>query len=61
MTKKIYEKVNGELFLDKPLHVILKKSKLVYRVYVILIANKELKNSFPPFGLHASPTSSSLT
>jgi hypothetical protein len=32
-----------ELFLDKPLHVILNKSKLAYRIYVILIANKELK------------------
>jgi hypothetical protein len=39
-----YEKVNEELFLDNPLHVILNKSKLVYRIYVILIANKELKN-----------------
>jgi hypothetical protein len=29
--------------LDKPLHVILSKSKLAYRIYVILIANKELK------------------
>jgi hypothetical protein len=38
-----YEKVNEELFLDKPLHVILNKSKLAYRIYVILIANKELK------------------
>jgi hypothetical protein len=37
-----YEKVNEELFLDDPLHVILNKSKLVYRIYVILIANKQL-------------------
>jgi hypothetical protein len=29
--------------LDNPLHVILNKSKLGYRIYVILIANKELK------------------
>jgi multisubunit Na+/H+ antiporter MnhF subunit len=29
--------------LDNPLHVILNKSKLAYRIYVILIANKELK------------------
>jgi hypothetical protein len=36
-----YEKVNEELFLDKPLHVILNKSKLAYRIYVILITNKE--------------------
>jgi hypothetical protein len=38
-----YEKVNEELFLDNPLHVIVNKSKLAYRIYVILIANKELK------------------
>jgi hypothetical protein len=31
------------LFLDNPLHVILNKSKLAYRNYVILIANKQLK------------------
>jgi hypothetical protein len=37
-----YEKVNEEFFLDNPLHVILNKSKLAYRIYVILIANKEL-------------------
>jgi hypothetical protein len=36
-----YEKVNEELFLDKPLLIILNKSKLAYRIYVILIANKE--------------------
>jgi hypothetical protein len=29
--------------MDKPLHVILNKGKLAYRIYVILIANKELK------------------
>jgi hypothetical protein len=29
--------------LDKPLHVILNKSKLAYRIYVILIANEEFK------------------
>jgi hypothetical protein len=29
--------------LDHPLHVILNKSKLAYRIYVILIANKDLK------------------
>jgi hypothetical protein len=39
-----YEKVNEELFLDKSLHVILNKSKLAYRIYVMLIANKGLKN-----------------
>jgi hypothetical protein len=40
-------KVNEELFLDNPLHVtrILNKSKLAYRIYVILIANKELKKT----------------
>jgi hypothetical protein len=38
------EKVNEELFLDKPLHVILNKSNLAYRIYVILIANKQIKN-----------------
>jgi hypothetical protein len=37
-----YEKVNEELFLYNPLHVILNNSKLAYRIYVILIANKEL-------------------
>jgi hypothetical protein len=37
-----YEKVNEELFLDNPLHVILNNSKLAYRIHVILIANKEL-------------------
>jgi hypothetical protein len=36
-------KVNEQLFLDNPLHVILNKSKLAYRMYVILIANKEFK------------------
>jgi hypothetical protein len=40
-----YEKVNEELFLDKPLHDILNKSKLAYRIYVILITNKELKKA----------------
>jgi hypothetical protein len=38
----IGQKVNEELFLDNPLHVILNKSKLAYRIYVILIANKGL-------------------
>jgi hypothetical protein len=37
-----YEKVNEELFLDNPLHVTLNNSKLADRIYVILIANKEL-------------------
>jgi hypothetical protein len=37
-----YEKVNEELFLDNPLHIILNNSKLAYKIYVILIANKEL-------------------
>jgi hypothetical protein len=37
-----YEKVNEELFLDNPLHVILNNSKLANRIYVILIGNKEL-------------------
>jgi hypothetical protein len=36
------EKVNEELFSDNPLHVILNNSKLAYRIYVILIDNKEL-------------------
>jgi hypothetical protein len=40
--KESFKKVNEELFLDNPLHVILNKSKLAYRIYVILIANKEL-------------------
>jgi hypothetical protein len=39
--------------LDNPLHVILNNSKLAYRIYVILIANKELiqkqKNSLSKF------------
>jgi hypothetical protein len=40
-----YEKVNEELFLDNPLHIILIKSKLAYRIYVILIDNNEpIKN-----------------
>jgi hypothetical protein len=38
-----YKKVSEELFLDKPLHVILNNNKLAYRIYVILIANKQLK------------------
>jgi hypothetical protein len=38
-----YDKVDEELFLDNPLHVILNHSKLPYRIYVIPIANKELK------------------
>jgi hypothetical protein len=38
-----FEKVNEELFWDNPLHVILNKSKLAYRIYVVLIANKELQ------------------
>jgi hypothetical protein len=37
-----YEKVNEELFLDNSLHIILNNNKLAYRIYVILIANKEL-------------------
>jgi hypothetical protein len=41
-----YKKINEVLFLDNPLHVILNKSKLAYRIYVILIANKELKTFF---------------
>jgi hypothetical protein len=41
MLQSTYEKVNEGLFLDKPLHAILNKSKLAYRIYVILIANKE--------------------
>jgi hypothetical protein len=40
-----YEKVNEELFLDNPLHVILNKSQLAYGIYVVLIANKEFKKS----------------
>jgi hypothetical protein len=42
-----YEKVNEELFLDNPLHVILNNSKLAYRIYVILIANKDLIKKMP--------------
>jgi hypothetical protein len=41
-----YEKVNEELLLDNLLRVILNKSKLAYRIYVILIANKELKKNW---------------
>jgi hypothetical protein len=37
-----YEKVNEKLFLDNPLHIISNKSKLAYRIYVIVITNKEL-------------------
>jgi hypothetical protein len=55
--------VNEELFLDNPLHVVLNKSKLAYRIYIILIANKVLKkinilllvlemNAEMHFGLH---------
>jgi hypothetical protein len=33
----------GQPTYDNLLHVILNKSKLAYRIYVILIANKELK------------------
>jgi hypothetical protein len=29
--------------LDKPLHVIYKVSKLAYRIWVILVANKKFK------------------
>jgi hypothetical protein len=51
-TKSKSPKVNEELFLENPLHVTLNKSKLAYRIYVILIANKELiknikKRPFP--------------
>jgi hypothetical protein len=35
-----YKKVKEELFLDNILHVVLNKSNLVYRTYVILIAKK---------------------
>jgi hypothetical protein len=41
-----YKRLNKELFLDKPLHVILNKSILPYRIYVILLANKEFKKKF---------------
>jgi hypothetical protein len=41
--QQTYEKVNEELFLDKTLHVVFNKSKLAYRIYVILVANKEFK------------------
>jgi hypothetical protein len=37
-----YKDMCKGLFLDNPLHVILNNSKLAYRIYVILIANKEL-------------------
>jgi hypothetical protein len=36
-------KVNEDLSLDKPLHVIYKASKLAYRICVILIANESVK------------------
>jgi hypothetical protein len=36
-----YEKVNEELFLDN-----IESSKLAYRIYVILSANKEFKKRF---------------
>jgi hypothetical protein len=39
------KKVNEELSLDKPLHVIYKVSKLAYRIWVILIANKRVKKN----------------
>jgi hypothetical protein len=32
--------------LDNPLHIILNNSKLAYRIYVILIANKESIKKF---------------
>jgi hypothetical protein len=37
------EKVNEDLSLDKPLHVIYKVSKLAHRIRVILIANNKKK------------------
>jgi hypothetical protein len=36
------KKVNEDLSLDKPLHVIYKVSKLAYRIWVILIANERV-------------------
>jgi hypothetical protein len=41
----IKKKVNEDLSLDKPLHVIYKVSKLAYRIWVILIANKRVKKN----------------
>jgi hypothetical protein len=35
-----------ESFLDKPLHVIFNKSKFAYRIYEILIVNKEFKKTY---------------
>jgi hypothetical protein len=32
--------------MDKPLHVIYKVSKLAYRIWVILIANKRVKKNY---------------
>jgi hypothetical protein len=44
--------------LHKPLHVIYKVSKLAYRTWVILIANKRVKkteNYRPYFSLEKAP------
>jgi hypothetical protein len=38
----LIKKVSEDLSLDKPLHVIYKVSKLAYRIWVILIANKRV-------------------
>jgi hypothetical protein len=40
--------VNEDLSLDKPLHVIYKVSKLSYRIWVIVIANKRVKKNSSP-------------
>jgi hypothetical protein len=39
----LIKKVNEDLSLDKPLHVIYKVSKLAYRISVILTANERVK------------------
>jgi hypothetical protein len=41
----VREKVNEDLSMDKPLHVIQNHSKLAYRSNVILIANKEFSKN----------------
>jgi hypothetical protein len=44
------KKVNEDLSLNKPLHVIYKVSKLAYRISVILIANERVKKIIMEFG-----------
>jgi hypothetical protein len=40
------QKANEDLSLDKPLHVMYNVSKLAYRIWVILIANKRVKKEY---------------